>query len=103
MRTNNPAKTKSSSPRLRQTSEHPLTEEVQLNDGEEEVQDSMSDNLVRMIKQIDTQTLKRRLDLDKLDEHLDTDDEVGTGLYGSPKFNNIYVNVIVFSIVRLHS
>lgn len=37
-------------------------------------EDKQNDNLVKMLKKIDTQTLKRRLSLDKLDD-LDTDDE----------------------------
>ena len=37
--------------------------------------EKQNDNLVKMLKKIDTQTLKRRLSLDKLDD-LDTDDEV---------------------------
>ena len=37
--------------------------------------DTQNDKLVKILKRIDTQTLKRRLSLDKLDE-LDTDDEV---------------------------
>ena len=42
---------------------------------DDEEADAQNDKLVKMLKKIDTQTLKRRLSLDQLDD-LDTDDEV---------------------------
>ena len=52
--------------------EEKAVENVDISDDDE---DTQNDKLVKMLKKIDTQTLKRRLSLDKLDD-LDTDDEV---------------------------
>ena len=48
---------------------------VENGDISDDDEDTQNDKLVKMLKKIDTQTLKRRLSLDKLDD-LDTDDEV---------------------------
>jgi hypothetical protein len=55
--------------------EEEATTRVTIEEIPDDAADTQNDKLIKMLKQIDTQTLKRRLSLDKLD-NLDTDDEV---------------------------